>query len=102
VVLVADVMALLPSEEGNHLNEDGSPVWYQGDMPDNETAEMNVFLVSGGRWRVQSDLNTDTPRKTQRLRLGFLLSEADSYMLATRYKTRYWWLHDDQRKKAHY
>jgi len=54
VVLVADVMALLPSEEGNHLNEDGSPVWYQGDMPDNETAEMNVFWyqVAAGEFRV--------------------------------------------------
>ena len=43
-VLVADVLALLPPKEGNLLNDDGSPVWYQGkDMPDDEAAEMNVF-----------------------------------------------------------
>ena len=43
-VLVADVLAMVPPRQGSTLNDDGTPVWCNGqDMPDDETAEMRVF-----------------------------------------------------------
>ena len=55
-VLVADVLALLPPKKGNPLNEDGSPVWCNGEnMSDREAAKTGAFWyeVAAGEFRLK-------------------------------------------------
>ena len=54
-VLMADVLAVLPLKKGNPLNEDGSPVWCNGEnMSEREAAETGAFWyeVAAGEFKV--------------------------------------------------
>lgn len=54
-ILVADVAAVLPPREGEPLNDDGTPVYQDGDtMTDDEAAELGRFWyqVAAGEIRV--------------------------------------------------
>lgn len=55
-VLVADVMALLPPQKDNPLNEDGTPVWCNGDdMSETEADDLGAFWyqVAAGEVRLK-------------------------------------------------
>lgn len=54
-VLMADVLAVLPPKKGNPLNEDGSPVWCNGEnMTEREADELGAFWygVAAGEFKV--------------------------------------------------